>query len=158
MPLVWRLSPPAYAEALDGKGNRVFGARWNSPGRGVVYTCESLSLCVLETYVHFSPAQREIIPNFEAVQISIPDDAGATRIKIEMYRQILSQRDPLAAFRKIGDDWLTGGRDLLLIAPSVIIPEDMNIMLNPVHPRMKDVVIASRRNFQFDSRLVVQKH
>ena len=48
MATAWRLSPPAFARALDGEGNRVFGARWNSPGHGVVYASENLSLCVLE--------------------------------------------------------------------------------------------------------------
>lgn len=157
MALVWRLSPPAYAEALDGEGNRIFGARWNSPGRGVVYTCENLSLCVLETYVHFSPAQRETIPDFEAVQISIPDDAGSTHIQFEEYHGILAADDPLYAFRKLGDNWLASGRDLMLIAPSIVVPEDMNVMLNPTHPRMRNVEIVSRRRFQFDPRLMVAR-
>ncbi|MGH6897553.1 MAG: RES domain-containing protein [Geminicoccaceae bacterium] len=35
----------------DGGGNRETGARWNSPGAGVVYTSRSFALCVLETIV-----------------------------------------------------------------------------------------------------------
>ena len=155
MALVWRLSPPAYAEALDGEGNRIFGARWNSPGRGVVYTCETLSLCVLETYVHFSPAQREAIPDYQAVQISIPDDGGTRLILAKELEDLLMTDDPMSAFREIGDNWLAAARDLALIAPSIVVPEDMNIMLNPAHPRMKDVRIARRRRFHFDPRLVI---
>jgi len=52
MGTIWRLTSPAFARILNGEGNRIFGARWNSPGRGVVYTCAHLSLCVLETYVN----------------------------------------------------------------------------------------------------------
>jgi RES domain-containing protein len=157
MALVWRLSPTAYAETLDGEGNRIFGARWNSPGRGVVYTCATLSLCVLETYVHFSPVQREQIPDFEAVQISVPDDAGTRRVQAKEFENILADDDRSIAFRRIGDSWLADSGELALIAPSVVVPEDMNVMLNPVHPRMKDVTIAQRRRFQFDPRLVVPK-
>jgi RES domain-containing protein len=157
MALVWRLSPPAYAEALDGEGNRIFGARWNSPGRGVVYTCATLSLCVLETYVHFSPAQREQIPDFEAVQISVPNDAGIRRVQAKKFKDILAADDRLGAFRRIGDDWLANARELALIAPSAVVAEDMNVMLNPAHPRMKDVTIARRRRFHFDPRLAVPK-
>ena len=157
MALVWRLSPPAYAETLDGEGNRIFGARWNSPGRGVVYTCDTLSLCVLETYVHFPSAQREVIPDYEAVQISIPDDAGTRLIQAKEFEDLLETDDPMTAFREIGNNWLAAARDLALIAPSVVVPEDMNVMLNPTHPRMKDVRIARRRRFRFDPRLVVQK-
>jgi RES domain-containing protein len=151
------LSPPAYAETLNGEGNRIFGARWNSPGRGVVYTCETLSLCVLETYVHFSPAQRDAIPDYEAVQINIPDDAGTKLLLAKEFEDLLETDDPMSAFRAIGDNWLAAARDLALIAPSVVVPEDMNIMLNPAHPRMKDVRIARRRRFHFDPRLVMNK-
>ncbi len=157
MALVWRLCPPAFAEALDGEGNRLFGARWNSPGRGVVYTSETLSLCVLETYVHFSPQQREKIPDFEAVQIRVPDDAGERRVDTKDYESLLSAKDPMTAFREIGDDWLSSSGALALIAPSIIVREDANVMLNPAHPRMKDVSIVSRRKFEFDPRLKIAR-
>jgi RES domain-containing protein len=149
MALVWRLCPPAYARALDGEGNRKYGARWNSPGRGVVYTCQNLSLCVLETYVHFSSVQRQAIPDFAAVQIEVPDDAGITRIEEDSFQDIVSAN----THRQIGDRWLVASDDLVLIAPSILIPEEMNVMLNPAHPRMADVRIVSTRAFQFDPRL-----
>ena len=157
MPLAWRLSPPAYADALNGEGNRVFGARWNSPGRGVVYTCENLSLCVLETYVHFSSAQREIIPDFMAVQIRIPDDAGVVTIETAAFEGLLSGGNPEGACRRIGDGWLASGQELVLAAPSVVVPEERNLMLNPAHPRMNEVAILRRRRFQFDARLAVSR-
>ena len=47
MPLVWRLALPPFATDLSGDGNAMTGARWNSPGRGVIYTSFNLSLCVL---------------------------------------------------------------------------------------------------------------
>jgi RES domain-containing protein len=156
MLLAWRLSPPAYADALDGEGNRKSGARWNSPGRGVVYACENLSLCVLETYVHFSPLQRKTIPDFEAVQIAIPDDAGTVRIEMATFERLLADADPQSVCRQIGDDWLSVSRELVLTAPSIVVPEERNVMLNPAHPRMKEVAIVRRRRFQFDSRFVAR--
>jgi len=33
------------------------------------------------------------------------------------------------------------------------VPEESNLMLNPAHPRMRDVAIVSRRRFRFDPRL-----
>ena len=62
MALVWRLVDPRFASDLDGSGNRIHGARWNSPGRGVLYTSENLSLCVLETLVHLPGALRTRLP------------------------------------------------------------------------------------------------
>jgi RES domain-containing protein len=153
MPVVWRLAPPTYAAVLDGEGNRVTGARWNSPGRGVVYASANLSLCVLETYAHIPPALRLSIPEFRAVRMSAPDDAGVTQVTVSELEGILTSSNPEDSFRNIGDRWLRDAAHLLLIAPSVIVPEELNVMLNPAHPRMRDVRIESTRPFRFDPRL-----
>ena len=42
----------------------------------------------------------------------------------------MGSRDPLAACQKIGDDWLARGSDLVLRAPSVVIPEEFNTKSN----------------------------
>lgn len=73
---LWRLTPPAFARALDGEGNRESGSRWNSPGRGVVYTSRSLALCVLETFVHFPVDERADLPLMIAARIECPDLPG----------------------------------------------------------------------------------
>jgi RES domain-containing protein len=153
MGTVWRLTSPAFARILNGEGNRIFGARWNSPGRGVVYTCAHLSLCVLETYVNMPPEQRQSLPDFEAVRISFPDDTGTTEVTIPDMERMLSAPDPKSACRVIGDRWLDAAANLILVAPSVVVPEEPNVMLNPAHPRMRDVSIVSTRKFRFDPRL-----
>lgn len=154
MPLIWRLTPPEFADALDGEGSRELGGRWNSPGTAIVYASEHLSLCILEVYVHLSPAQRDALPEFAAVRISVPDDVAAARISLEQLEKLMSEPAPEAACRAAGDRWLAAGKELILTAPSVIVPEESNIMLNPLHPRMRDVAIVSARRFRFDPRLV----
>jgi RES domain-containing protein len=153
MALVWRLAPRIHARSLNGEGNRISGARWNSPGNGVVYTCANLSLSVLEAYVHLPPALRLNLPDYEAVQLAIPDDGGMTQISIGEFEAMLTAPDPRAACRAAGDRWIAAGRDLVLAAPSIIVPEELNLMLNPAHPRMGDVAIVSSRRFHFDARL-----
>jgi RES domain-containing protein len=157
MPVVWRLAAPAYADFLNGEGSRIFGARWNSPGRGVVYTCAHLSLSVLETYVHIPPEQRDALPEFEALCIQVPDNAGMTRITPAMLEGFLLASDPESACRAVGDRWLEAGADLVLAAPSIVVPEELNFMLNPVHSRMHEVSIVSRRKFDFDPRLATTR-
>ena len=153
MPVVWRLTAPAFADVLTGEGNRIVGARWNSPGRGVVYTSAHLSLAVLETYVHLAPQQRDTLPDFTAVRISVPDDAGRTQVSTKEIQTLMAAADPQSACRRIGDRWLALAADLILAAPSAIVPEEENIMLNPAHPRMREVRIVSTRRFRFDPRL-----
>src|ERR1043166_3188063 len=153
MAMVWRLTPPAFAHLLDGEGSREVGGRWNSPGGRVVYSSSHLSLAVLEVYVHIAPALRDDLPEFEAVRIDVPDDASRTEISLRAFERLMASSDTLAACRSAGDDWLARGADLILRAPSVLIPEELNFMLNPTHPRMPEVSIVSSRTFRFDPRL-----
>jgi RES domain-containing protein len=153
MPIVWRLAAPEYSDRLDGKGNIERGARWNSPGRGVVYASFNLSLAVLEALVQLPPAMRFTLPNLAATRLEIPDDAGTTRLSVAEFERVMATSDPASACRAIGDRWLAAGSDLVLTAPSIVVAEELNVMLNPAHPRMRDVRIASMRHFRFDPRL-----
>jgi RES domain-containing protein len=153
MPFAWRLAPPAFARSLDGEGSRIAGGRWNSPGRQLVYASSHLSLSVLEVYVHIAPALRDEIPEFEAARISVPDDVSSTDVSMDQFERLMTGPDSLKACQSFGDDWIFRGTNLVLRAPSFLVPEDVNIMLNPAHPRMREVVISSTRPFRFDPRL-----
>lgn len=156
---VWRLSARRRARDLDGAGNRDRGARWNSGrGRGVVYTSMSVATCVLETFVHFGPELRKTLPsNLMLVEIAVPDDAGILRIGREQIATDADRprRDGRTWYQRTGDRWLERGDALVLIAPSAVVPQELNAMLNPAHPRMADVRIVSSTRFRFDPRLAV---
>jgi len=148
MGLVWRLADPRFASDMEGSGNRIHGARWNSPGRGVLYTSETLSLSVLETLVHLPAAMRSRLPPRVALQIDYPDDADAVDIAA------LPETARAAKCRATGDRWLDEGRALLLRAPSIVVPQEKNVMFNPRHPRMREVRIVDEVAFSFDDRLM----
>ena len=142
MALAWRLADPRFAEDVEGRGNRITGARWNSPGRGVVYCSENLSLCVLENLVHLNPGMRGRLPHRVAVRVEYPDGTEMTEV------------DALPTnCRAIGDRWLDDRQTLVLRAPSIIVPQEMNLMFNPAHPMMRQLRIVELIPFTFDERL-----
>ncbi|MGH6924955.1 MAG: RES family NAD+ phosphorylase [Propylenella sp.] len=153
MPVVWRLTPTDFAHLLDGEGSRFAGGRWNSPGKAVLYTSSHLSLSVLEALVHLPPPLRRDLPEMEAVRIAVPDDAIAEDISIDRFRRLMAGSEPLAVCRAAGDAWLERGTALLLRAPSVVVSEELNLMINPAHGRMREVRIVSSRRFSFDPRM-----
>jgi RES domain-containing protein len=157
MPLAWRLARPEFAEQLDGEGSRTEGGRWNPVGLPALYTSEHLALSVLEVYVHLPPQMRDVLPVLTAVHISIPDDVGITRVTRQQLAVLLASANPLAACQSIGGAWISGGHDLVLQVPSVLVAEETNLVLNPAHPRMREVKILSSRSFKFDPRLAVGK-
>jgi RES domain-containing protein len=154
---LYRLAPRRHAHKLDGAGNRDIGARWNSGrGRGVVYASLNVATCILEILVHLGPALRARLPrNLLMIEIEAPDDAGILEIKRENIPRAASRvaADGRTWFQRTGDAWLEKGEALILLAPSLISPRDLNAMLNPDHPRMADVRIVASEPFRFDPRL-----
>ena len=148
MAFAWRLADPRFADDLEGSGNRVHGARWNSPGRGVLYASENLSLCVLENLVHLAPAMRRRLPPRVALRIEYPDHAEVTEIAA------LPEVARAMKIRAIGDGWLDAARTLLLRAPSIVVPQENNLMFNPAHALMRELRIAEAVPFVFDDRLL----
>jgi RES domain-containing protein len=148
---VWRLSRPEFASRLDGGGNRQTGARWNSPGAGVVYTSRSLALCVLETIVHLPSAR--FVQGLVAARIEVPDDAGVEVVSAAELPADPFVEEAAAWFRRRGDRWLEAKVALALVAPSVIVPQEQNVMLNPQHPDAGRIRVEEEIPFGFDVRL-----
>jgi len=138
--LAWRLCRAPFAD-LTGEGARRYGGRWNQPGRPMVYAASSAALAVLEVRVHL-----DLPPDL------LPDDY--VLLTIDM-RDLVAEgvtalpADP-AAF---GDAWLRDQRSALLQVPSLIVPESLNLLLNPAHPAAARASIVATRRFVFDRRL-----
>ena len=136
----WRICRGPFAD-LSGEGARLFGGRWNSPGRPVVYTAETAALAVLEVRVHLD-LDWDLLPD-DYVLMAI--DLGS--IGAEEIADIPS--DP----RAVGDAWIASGRSALLRVPSSIVPESSNFLINPRHPDASAIMTRTIRSFVFDSRL-----
>jgi RES domain-containing protein len=156
MALVWRLARPEFATELDGMGNFVTGARWNSRGRSVVYASFNLSLCVLESFAHLPAHFRINLPEMIAVRIEFPDDASHLEISRSELPSDLSGKDAEQRCLELGDAWLAGREHLVCTMPSVIVPQERNVMINPTHKLMSKVRIVSTERFRFDARLALQ--
>lgn len=153
MTRVWRLARPEYADDLTGKGNIASGSRWNSPGRGILYASFNLSLCVLETFIHLPLPLRAKLPEMAAMVLEIPNSATNHTILRGELPADLESPEALRRCREIGDDWLQSEQHLLLIAPSFVVPQEQNVMINPAHPTMPHIAVVSTERFQFDPRL-----
>ena len=140
MTIVWRICRRPFAD-LSGEGARLYGGRWNSPGRALIYAAETAALAVLEVRVHLD-LDWDTLPD-DYVLVSIDIGALAPE-KID---------DPPSDPRATGDAWLKSGRSALLRAPSWIVPESHNILINPAHPDAASITQSAIRPFVFDRRL-----
>jgi RES domain-containing protein len=150
--VVWRLTKPQYAPGLDGEGARLAGGRWNSPGTPVVYCSETLSLAVLESFVHLPSALRGAarLPLLTAVGVELPEEVEFQDLPAESITDLFD----VAACREIGDQWLDARLTLALRVPSVIVPQEWNVLINPSHPQATGLRIFEQTEFEFDPRMV----
>lgn len=149
--IVYRLCKAVHA-ALDGEGARLWGGRWNSPGRPMVYAAASPSLAMLEVLVHLDlPA--ELIPDdMVLLTIEVPDDAMFEAIA-DMRQSAETQTDTDAC-RQAGDAFLEAGSALGLKVRSIVVPQETNLLLNVRHVDMARVTVVASEPFAFDPRLL----
>lgn len=58
-----------------------------------------------------------------------------------------------AQTQHIGTEWLASNRSIVLEVPSVVIPLERNLILNPSHPRFSEVRTIESVPFFFDPRI-----
>ena len=148
--LLYRIVRSAYAD-LSGNGARLYGGRWNSEGRAVVYFASSRSLAVLEALAHLSPTN---MPDDFCMMIVESPDNSVTALDIKTLPEHWQEYPEQNILKQIGNRFLAEKQYLLLKVPSAIVKEEYNYLLNPLHPAADKVKIVSKQPFSFDARLL----
>lgn len=140
---------------MSGAGARKTGGRWNAAGSALVYASGSIALACLETVVHLDAA----LPfNRYLVAIDVPDDIWTSALQ-ESPTSLKVGWDAEPAGRvsiRFGTDWIDSGASALLIVPSVIVPEETNVLINPAHRDAGRIAAAKVRKWTYDPRLSAQ--
>jgi RES domain-containing protein len=153
---VWRIAkhtPEFHAADLSGGGAKSTGGRWNSKGKAVVYAASTIALATLETLAHLG--DNIAIRNAFLVKINVPAAVWRSREIIEAGDLDITwvAEPPGSTTIKFGDDWLEKASSPLLLVPSVIVPEEYNLLINPAHPAALKITAAVARQFVYDPRL-----
>ena len=151
MPEAWRIVKAKHAAtAFSGDGAAKTGGRWSSRGVPVVYASSTKSLAALETLVHLNPP----VPfNYVAFRLQF-DDTLIENIPLNRLPADWRVEPPPPSTKAIGDAWLREVRSAVLALPSVIVPGELNYLLNPAHPAFKKISIGKPERFVFDPRLL----
>ena len=153
---LWRIAKhtKAYrAHDLSGGGAKASGGRWNSKGLPVVYTSQSIALATLETLAHLGDTIA--IRNAFLVRVDVPARVWANREYIDAtdFDPTWLAEPPGLTTIGFGDEWLRGGTAPLLEVPSVIVPEEKNVLINPIHPLASKIRATVAQQFVYDPRL-----
>jgi len=137
------------ASAMSGEGARLHGGRWNPPGMAAVYLAESRALAALEILVH---APREAIRlEWRVIEVEMPDEW----IEIAKPEDLPGDWRDLPSSpgaRRFGAAWLRECKSPALSLPSVVVPEERALMVNPLHPDFIKLRVSEPQVFRFDPR------
>lgn len=148
---LYRIAKSAYMDDMTGAGARLHGGRWNEKGVPVIYAASSPSLAALEFLVHLPIvlAPRDL----SMCRFTLPESVSMTRVKKSALPEGWKDNPPGAGTQEIGTRWASSGKSLLLFVPSVLVPEEGIVLINPLHPEARK--IRKRiEPFAFDPRLV----
>lgn len=154
--LLWRIgsdAPGYMADDLSGRGAEKDGGRWNLPGSPVIYAASTRALACLETIVHFNAGGLPL--NRYLVQFDVPDDLWrkAETLDVRALPVGWDAEPPGKVSLDAGEAWLKRKASLLLIVPSVIVPEEQNVLINPLHRGAAAVAARKVRKWIYDPRL-----
>ena len=154
---LWRIgvdAPDYTADDTSGRGAEVTGGRWNRKGRPVLYTSTSIALACLETVVHCKAVGLPL--NRYLVAITVPAEAWKARQAWDAASLAVgwdAQPEGKVSL-DLGDAWINSLASPLLVVPSVIVPEEMNVLVNPAHPQARGITAKKRRKWWYDPRLL----
>ncbi len=147
----WRIVNHRHAKtAFAGEGARLYGGRWNSAGTAMVYAAQSQSLANLEMLVHLESP--ELLKKYVIFGIEI-DTALIASVDQSALPRDWKAYPVLASVQVIGDHWAASLSSAVLSVPSVLVSDESNFLLNPLHPDFPKLKIHKPLAFQFDSRL-----
>lgn len=149
---LYRLAKQRHIRDLSGTGARMYGGRWNQKGTPALYTSEHRSLAILEFLVHTS--LHALPPNISLLELSVDEDIGIKKISMDLLPESWRTYPAPDRLAQLGTDWLLAGDSLLLKVPSVIVPEEWNIIINPEHPDFNELDIKTVSSFDLDSRFL----
>lgn len=147
---VYRVVIARYADDLTGTGGLHTDGRWHLQGHRILYTAQSKSLAILEKLVHLS--RRDFAMEHRCLSLQIPDDAVQLFPEEKLPLHWNSRRGP-DELKELGTRWLQDKNSLALRVPSVLVPGEFNILLNPLHSRMQDTELLRNEPLLFDERL-----
>lgn len=133
--VVYRIAtdtPDYESDDVTGHGARLTGGRWNRPGTPMLYASVTRALACLETLAHLGG---ELLPlNRYLVEISVPAAVWRGRTVLDTGSFVGWEALPAG---RVSIDWGTGwvhrGQSLIADVPSVVVPEERNLLVNPLH-------------------------
>ena len=118
-----------------------------------MYAATTIALAMLDTLAHLGG--NIAIRNAFLVRIDVPASVWKSRRTIaagDLPPTWLAE-PPRSTSIDAGNAWLAERASALLLVPSIVVPEEYNVLINPLHPQVSKLAAAVVRQFVYDPRL-----
>lgn len=134
---------------FSGDGAQRIGGRWNLVGKPVIYASQNLSCAMVELRVHLNGIP---LPNtHKFIEITSSSEVSTEKLSLKEFKTWDINND--SDSKEYGNKWLEEQRSLILIVPSIVIPQEKNYIINPNHPEFIKLKASKPRALGWDSRL-----
>lgn len=123
---------------FSGDGGLFTAARWNHLGRKVIYCSESISLCTLEWLSHNGLSVSGF--DYHRYSIDIPEKL-INKFSTHKLPQEWNITPATDVTRDFAEQYLFLSKKFMALAlPSVLVPEEFNLVMNPLHDAFPSVI------------------
>lgn len=146
--LVYRITHKSYSKELYASGLK---GRWNGAGNKVIYCAESIPLAFLENMV-----RRQGVGfnnDFKIMIIEIPDELAVTSIGVSDLKEGWRDFKDYSLCQPLGDEWYNEGKTPVLKAPSAVLPECFNYLINNKHTDYTRIKLIDTTDLVPDKRI-----
>jgi RES domain-containing protein len=154
--IAYRIVKVKYEQDLSGHGAELWGGRWNYPGTPIIYASEHASLALLEILA-WTALPQLLKANFSLLTLKIPEQSQV-KVSLDELPKDWYYPGHTTNTKQMGQEWTETNQYLMLKVPSAILPIENNILINPKHPLMKEVVISHISEISFDPRVIGNFH
>ena len=119
-------------DVFSGDGGFYVAGRWNHKGTKVIYCSQSISLCTLEWLSH----NGLLVSGFDYYKFSIeiPDEWIIQFQQPDLPKNWSDTPSPHSNREFAEKRFYTPNDYLAMAIPSVMVPEEFNLVINPLHP------------------------
>lgn len=117
----------------------------------MVYTASSMSLAVLELFVHLEPENAP--DDWVVITAQLPAVWRLPRLRVAKLPSDWRAMPAPQALQELGEQWIRARKSAALMVPSAVVPGEANILLNPAHPAFGLIRLGKPQPFTFDPRL-----
>lgn len=150
---VYRLASRSYIDDREGIGAKLFGGRWNPPKVPCIYTSQHISLALLEKYVHAQGMEQ--MQDLALLEAEIPEEKECF-FEVDLEKLKPSWASDIEYTQWLGEQLLNDRSIVAFSVPSVLIPEERNVILNPMAASFFEVNFRRIIDFATDYRLLAK--